>query len=86
MQENPDVIDVEEYRPSKKCVKKVEMWIQELSLSEEDMEILLNPAEFLTDNIPFPSLSGLQSVACGLVMDFKQMGLSRLYIMGGGTS
>lgn len=78
--EKPDVVDVDQYRPSKKC-QGVEIWIQELSLSERDREILLNPAGLLTDTIinaaqmllkqEFPSLSGLQSVACGLVMNFN---------------
>ena len=75
----PNAINVEEYRPSNKR-QRVEMWIQELSLSETDREILLNPAGFLTDIIDaaqmllkqeFPSLSGLQIVACGLVMNFN---------------
>ena len=75
----PDVIDVEKYWPSQNQEEK--FWIRELNLLERDREILLNPAGLLTDNIidaaqillkrAFPALSGLQSVCCGLTMNFN---------------
>ena len=56
------------------------LWIRELNLFERDREILLSPTGLLTDNIidaaqtllkqAFPVLSGLQSVTCGLTMNF----------------
>ena len=73
---NPKVIDVDKYQPS----QNQKFWIRELNLLERDRDILLSPAGLLNDSIidaaqkllkqAFPALSGLQSVCCGLTMNF----------------
>ena len=73
----PEVIDVDKYEPSQKSQNE-KFWIWKLNLLERDRDILLNPAGF--DSIidvaqeplkqAFPALSGLQSVCCGLTMNF----------------
>ena len=80
--EKPVIIDVEKYQPppQKKKSLSEKVRIQELNLFEIDREILLSPTGLLTDNIidaaqtllrqAFPVLSGLQSVTCGLTMNF----------------
>ena len=75
----PEVIDIDKYQPSQKSQKQ-KFWIKELNLLESDREILLNRTGLLTDSIidaaqkllkqAFPTLSGLQSVNCGLTMNF----------------
>ena len=75
----PEVIDVNKYQASHKSQNK-KFWIWELNLLERDRDILLNPAGLLNDSIidaaqkllkqAFPALSGLQSVCCGLTMNF----------------
>ena len=77
--EKPVIIDVEKYQPPPKSQSE-KLWIRELNLFERDREILLSPTGLLTDNIfdaaqtllrqAFPVLSGLQSVTCGLTMNF----------------
>ena len=75
----PEVIDVDKYQASHKSQNE-KFWIRELNLLERDRDILLNPAGLLNDSIidaaqkllkqAFPALSGLQSVCCGLTMNF----------------
>ena len=75
----PEVIDVDKYQAGNKSQNE-KFWIRELNLLERDRDILLNPAGLLNDSIidaaqkllkqAFPALSGLQSVCCGLTMNF----------------
>ena len=75
----PEVIDVNKYQAGHKSQNE-KYWIWKLNPLERDRDILLNPAGLLNDSIvdaaqkllkqAFPALSGLQSVCCGLTMNF----------------
>ena len=82
----PAVINLDTYTyksksGSKKKTKASQPWLPTLNLHISEQDILLSPTAWITDTIvnaaqhllkkQFPSISGLQDVALGLVMNFN---------------